>query len=202
MDSNYKVAYNTEWSKLKKLDPLEIAKRLDVKYDDENKQFIVPFFNKDYILDIEHKTIYRKDDNFVPSIDDSIIILNYLTYSSTNIEIHNKWVTLKEIPNGGVMFFPAFQNMTVKMLIKRFKDNIKEFEENALKLGGEKINFGDNAYKFKVLPKISICVVYWEGDEDFSSNASILFNPSIQHLVHIETVIGIGMCVANKLIDI
>lgn len=202
MDSNYKVAYNTEWSKLKKLDPLEIAKRLDVKYDDENKQFIVPFFNKDYILDIEHETIYRKDDNFVPSIDDSIIILNYLTYSSTNIEIHNKWVTLKEIPNGGVMFFPAFQNMTVKMLIKRFKDNIKEFEENALKLGGEKINFGDNAYKFKVLPKISICVVYWEGDEDFSSNASILFNPSIQHLVHIETVIGIGMCVANKLIDI
>ena len=202
MDSNYKVAYNTEWSKLKKLDPLEIAKRLDVKYDDENKQFIVPFFNKDYILDIEHKTIYRKDDNFVPSIDDSIIILNYLTYSSTNIEIHNKWVTLKEIPNGGVMFFPAFQNMTVKMLIKRFKDNIKEFEENALKLGGEKINFGDNAYKFKVLPKISICVVYWEGDEDFSSNASILFNPSIQHLVHIETVIGIGMCVANKLINI
>ena len=159
MDSNYKVAYNTEWSKLKKLDPLEIAKRLDVKYDDENKQFIVPFFNKDYILDIEHETIYRKDDNFVPSIDDSIIILNYLTYSSTNIEIHNKWVTLKEIPNGGVMFFPAFQNMTVKMLIKRFKDNIKEFEENALKLGGEKINFGDNAYKFKVLPKISICVV-------------------------------------------
>ena len=202
MDSNYKVAYNTEWSKLKKLDPLEIAKRLDVKYDDENKQFIVPFFNKDYILDIEHETIYRKDDNFVPSIDDSIIILNYLTYSSTNIEIHNKWVTLKEIPNGGVMFFPAFQNMTVKMLIKRFRDNIKEFEENALKLGGEKINFGDNAYKFKVLPKISICVVYWEGDEDFSSNASILFNPSIQHLVHIETVIGIGMCVANKLIDI
>ena len=202
MDSNYKVAYNTEWSKLKKLDPLEIAKRLDVKYDDENKQFIVPFLNKDYILDIEHETIYRKDDNFVPSIDDSIIILNYLTYSSTNIEIHNKWVTLKEIPNGGVMFFPAFQNMTVKMLIKRFKDNIKEFEENALKLGGEKINFGDNAYKFKVLTKISICVVYWEGDEDFSSNASILFNPSIQHLVHIETVIGIGMCVANKLIDI
>ena len=202
MESNYKVAYNTEWSKLKKLDPLDIAKRLDVKYNNENKQFIVPFFDKDYILDVEHETIYRKDDNFIPVIDDSIIILNYLTYSSTNIETDNKWVTLKEIPNGGALFFPAFQNMTVKRLTKKFKDNIKEFEKNALKLGGEKINFGDKAYKFKVLPKISICAVYWEGDEDFSSNASILFNPSIQGLVHIETVIGIGICIANKLIDI
>ena len=202
MESNYKIAYNTEWSKLKKLDPLDIAKRLEVKYNNENKQFIVPFFDKDYILDVEHETIYRKDDNFIPAIDDCIIILNYLTYSSTNIEIDNKWITLKEIPNGGALFFPAFQNMTVKRLIKRFKDNTKEFEKNALKLGGEKINFGDKGYKFKVLPKISICAVYWEGDEDFSSNASILFNPSIQDLVHIETVIGIGICVANKLIDI
>ena len=92
--------------------------------------------------------------------------------------------------------------MAIKRIIKNFGNNINHFEEKALKLGGEKINFGDKAYKFKVLPKISICIVMWEGDEEFSSNASILFDSSIQHLLHIETVIGAGICVANKLITI
>ena len=51
MESNYKVAYNTEWSKLKKLEPLDIANRLSVDYNQENKQLTVPFFNDEYILD-------------------------------------------------------------------------------------------------------------------------------------------------------
>lgn len=200
MESNYKVAYDLEWKKLKQLEPLDVSKRLGVEYNSENKQFVVPFFKEDYILDFEEESIYRKDDNFIPSIDDSIMILNYLTFSIYQTKEDNSWVTLKEIPNGGVLFFPSFQNMSVKRLIQKFGNDIKQFEENALKLGGEEVKFGDKGYKFQVLPKVSICAVMWEGDEDFSPNASILFNPSIQYLMHIETVIGAGMCVAGKLI--
>lgn len=199
MESNYKVAYNAEWKKLKQLDPIDVSERLGVRYNSKEKQFIVPFLKEDYVLDFNHETIYRKNDNFRPSIDDSIIILNYLTFSSYDIKNDNKWVTLKEISNGGVLFFPSFQNMTVKKLIEKYGHDIKLFEKKALELGSEEVKFGDKGYKFDVLPKISICVIMWEGDEDFPSNASILFDSSIQHLVHIETVIGIGMSIANKL---
>ncbi|MGL5316518.1 MAG: DUF3786 domain-containing protein [Peptostreptococcaceae bacterium] len=201
MESNYKVAYDLEWEKLKQLEPLDVSKRLGVEYNSERKQFIVPFFKEDYILDFKEESIYRKVDNFIPSIDDSIMILNYLTFSIYEIKEDNNWVTLKDIPNGGVLFSPSFQNMSVKRLIQKFGEDIKQFEENALKLGGEEIKFGDKGYKFQVLPKVSICAVMWEGDEDFSPNASILFNPSIQYLMHIETVIGAGICVAGKLIE-
>lgn len=200
MGNNYKVAYDAEWKKLKQLESQDVAKRLEVKYIIESNQFVVPFFKEDYILDIENETIYRKSDNLRPSIDDSIMILNYLTFSSYEIPKDNNWVTLKEIPNGGVLFFPSFQNMSVKKIIEKFGEDIKYFEQNAIKLGGEEVKFGDKAYKFQVLPKVSICAVMWEGDEDFTPNASILFNPSIQHLMHIETVIGAGICVASKLV--
>ena len=158
------------------------------------------FLKEDYVLDFEYEKIYRKKDNFRPTIDDSIIMLNYLTYSSHNVGTRGKWVTLKEIPNGGVMFFPAFQNMTVKRIIDKFSNSIKDFEVVCSKLGGEAINFGDKAYKFHVLPKVNICVVMWEGDEDFLPNVSILFESSVQHLMHIETIIGAGMSVADKLV--
>lgn len=202
MESNYKVAYDLEWKKLKQLDTLDVEKRLGVEYNSENKQYVVKFFKEDYILDFEKESVYRKYDNIRASIDDSIMILNYLTFSIYEIKEENSWVTLKEIPNGGVLFFPSFQNMSVKRLIDKFGNDIKQFEKNALKLGGEEVKFGDKSYKFQVLPKVSICAVMWEGDDDFTPNASILFNPSIQHLMHIETVIGAGMCVVSKLVNI
>ncbi|MGL6107089.1 DUF3786 domain-containing protein [Romboutsia sp.] len=198
MESNYKVAYKAEWDKLKQLDPLEVSKRLEIKYCEKNKQFIVPFFEKNYILDFNTETIYMEEDGHKPVIGDAIIILNYLTYSNQYITNTNKWVSLKEIPNGGALFYPAFYNSSIVGLIEKFGENIKNFEANSLSIGGKKIKFGDKSYEFKVLPKISICVVIWEGDDEISANASILYDPAIQYLVHIETVIGVGMCVANK----
>ena len=200
MGSNYKVAYDAEWSKLKKLDPLDVSRRLEVEYYNNKKQFIVPFFEKDYILDFETETIYRKEDGREPMISNSIIILNYLTHSTENIINTNKWITLKEIPNGGALFYPAFHKSTIVPLIESFGDNLQSFEVSASKLGGKIIKFGDIAYTFNILPKVNICIAIWEGDDELSPNATVLFESSIQHLVHIETVIGIGMCVAEKTI--
>lgn len=201
MGSNYEVAYNTEWNKLKQINAIDISNRLEVKYSSEDKNIILPFFNKDYILEYENSSIYRLNDKFIPTIDDSIIMLNYLTFSTEDVSINNKWVTLKEIPNGGALFYPAFYKMSIKKLIDTFGNDIDKFEQSAIRLGGEKTNFGDCAYVFNVLPKVSICVVIWEGDDEISPNATILFDSSIQHLLHIETIIGVGMCVAQKLVN-
>ena len=64
MESNYKVAYNLEWSKLKELEPLDLSNRLDIHYNNENKQLTVPFFNEEYILDFTSETIHKKVDNW------------------------------------------------------------------------------------------------------------------------------------------
>ena len=202
MESNYKIAYNAEWYKLKKLNPLDLAKRLEIIYCSEKNQLVVPFFEKNYILDFENNTIYRKENGETPKINDSIIILNYLTHSKDYIVNTNKWVTLKEIPNGGALFYPAFYKMAIANLIENFGNDIYKFKESSLKLGGKKINFGDKGYEFKVLPKINICVVLWEGDDEILPNATILFDPSIEHLIHIETIISIGICISEKLISI
>ena len=202
MGSNYEVAYNREWNKLKELKAIDISNRLEVLHNSEEKNIIIPFINKDYVLDYETNSIYRLKDNFRPTIDDSIIILNYLTFSTNRVITQNKWVTLKEIPNGGVLFYPAFHKMTIKIIIDTFGDDLKLFEKKAMKLGGVKTNFGDCAYIFKILPKVSICVAIWEGDDEISPNATILFDSSVQHLLHIETIIGVGMCLAQKLINI
>lgn len=200
MGSNYSIAYKAEWDKLKKLDPKEVSKRLGVKYLSDKNQLIVPFVNNNYILDFNTEDVYIHEGNLRYEISDSIIILNYLTHSTEYITNTNKWVSLKEIPNGGALFYPAFYKMTIEKLIKVYGENLKGFEEKAINLGGKAIKFGDIGYEFNLLPKISISIGIWSGDEEITPNAQILFESSIQHLLHIETVIGIGICLCDKFI--
>lgn len=200
METNYRIAYNKFWLDLKSKAPEEIASHLAVTYDSDNRQFSVIFFNTEYILDCTTETIYRKSDRRVPEIMASIIMLNYLVYSKAPRETEKKWVSLKEIPNGGMLFYPAFHKSSILALVKAFGHQPQKLLERAVALGGQPAAFGDASASFQAFPEIPLCVIIWEGDEEVRANATLLFEPSIEHLLHIESVIGLGMYLVRKLL--
>lgn len=201
MESNYIVAYKNEWKKLKEKNLDKVAEILDVEYLEEKHQIIVVFLYEEYIVDFKLEKIYKKNNGEVPSISACIIILNYLTFSEKLIIPSTKWVSLKELPNGGALFYPAFHKSSIVNLINKFGFNSKDFIISGNKIGCEIGDFGDRSIIFRVLPKISLCFVLWEGDEEIAPNATILFESSIQYILHIETIIGLGMFVCDKLIE-
>ncbi|HWR44508.1 DUF3786 domain-containing protein [Sporomusa sp.] len=182
--------------------PEEIAASMDVVYLRDKQQFIVPYLNENFIVDCVNKTIQREKDGSFPGIGASILILHYLTFFQTREEVANKWVSLKEIPNGGMLFYPAFHKEAIGGLIKAFGQQASLLLECAKPLGGQPARFGDASAVFKVFPKIPLCVVVWEGDEEIAANATVLFDPSIAHFLHIESVIGLGGFLANRLIKL
>jgi hypothetical protein len=199
MDTNYRVAYDKYWQDLKRKVPEEIATQLAVTYCSNTRQFVVTFFSSEYILDCNTETIYRKTDGHVPEIIASIIMLNYLAYARSPQESAKKWVSLKEIPNGGSLFYPAFYKNSIVGLIKAFGHQSKQLLACAAALGGEPTSFGDASAIFQAFPEIPLCVIVWEGDEEVRANATILFEPSIEHLLHTESIIGLGVYLASKL---
>lgn len=201
MKTNYKVAYDKEWEKLKEKKPKDIVDKLDVLYYSDKNQLTVTFLNEEYILDYNYETIYKKDSKVPLNIGACIMILNYLTFSNTHIDISNEWVSLKEIPNGGALFYPAFYKSSILELINKFGSNCESFAQCSIKIGGIPAGFADKSFVFKILPKISVCIAVWEGDDEISPNCTILFDPSIQYLVHIETVIALGGYLADTLMN-
>lgn len=199
LETNYRIAYDKYWQDLKRKVPEEIATQLAVTYFSNTRQFVVKFFNLEYILDCNSETIYWKTDGHVPEIMASIIMLNYLAYARSPQETAKKWVSLKEIPNGGMLFYPAFHKNSIVGLIKAFGHQSKQLLVCAAALGGQPTSFGDASALFQAFPEIPLCVIVWEGDEEVRANATILFEPSIEHLLHIESVIGHGMYLASKL---
>ena len=199
METNYRIAYDKYWRDLKGKVPEEIATQLAVTYNSEIRQFVVTFFNAEYILDCNNETVVRKADGQVPEITASILMLNYLAYAGPPRESAKKWVSLKEIPNGGMLFYPAFHKNSILGLIKAFGHNSKQLLQCAAAWGGKPATFGSASAIFQAFPEIPLCVIVWEGDEDVHGNATILFEPSVEHLLHIESVIGLGMYLAGKL---
>ncbi|WP_407310085.1 DUF3786 domain-containing protein [Desulfosporosinus sp. SB140] len=199
METNYRIAYDKYWQDLKKKVPEEIAAQRAVTYFSNTRQFIVTFFNSEYILDCDTETISRKRDGHIPEITTSIIMLNYLTYAKAPQETAKKWVSLKELPNGGMLFYPAFYKNSILSLIKAFGHQSQQLLPCAAALSGVPASFGDASVAFQAFPEIFLCVIIWEGDEDVRANATILYEPCIEHFLHIESTIGLGMYLAEKL---
>ena len=201
MESNYKVAYDYEWKRLQQRDFNKVAKIRNVKYNEEKNEFTIKVFNRDYILNCNDETIRRSDDSYVPSAETGVMIVNYLSFTETDIHRSNKWVSLKEIPNGGMMFYPAFYKSSIVNLIKTFGEDSKSFKQCAQKLGGKEIKMGDIAFEFEVFPKVFSRVVIWEGDDEIEASATVLFDSSVQFIMHVESIIGLGGYIVNKIIN-
>lgn len=199
MDTNYRVSYDIWWKDLKTKDPEKISTYLEVTYSHSTRQFTVTFFNSEYILDCNNETIYRKSDGYVPDMTISVLILNYLVYAQSVEETTNEWVSLKEIPGGGKLFYPAFYKTAITDLINAFGNNSKELFRCATPFGGKSTSYGNASVIFQAFPEIPLCVVIWEGDEEIAANATILYKPSIKNLLHIESIIGLGGILASKL---
>jgi len=199
LETNYQIAYQKWWQDVKRRTPEEIATQLAVTYYSNTRQFVVTFFNLEYILDCDTEKIYGKIDGQVPDIMASIIMLNYLAYARTPPETAKKWVSLKEIPNGGMLFYPAFHKNSIIGLVKAFGHQSSLLLACATALGGQPTSFGDASVIFQAFPEIPLCVIVWEGDEEVRANATLLFEPSIEHRLHIESVIGLGMYLASQL---
>lgn len=201
LNTNYHIAYDKGWHDLKNREPEEVSRNMGVTYFSNKHQFIVPFLNENYIVDCSNETIWQESDGHVPKIGAAILLLHYLSFFQLTAKVANKWVSLKEIPNGGILFYPAFYKEAIGGLIKTFGHQPKRLLECATLLGGQPTLFGNASAIFHVFPKIPVCAIIWEGDEEIPSNATILFDPSIEYFLHIESIISLGMYVAAKLVQ-
>lgn len=200
MDTNYRIAYNKGWQDLKQKDPVQIAAQMEVTYLPDTQQFIVPFLNQNYLLDLNQETVVCQEEGKTPEIDAAILLLHYLSFFQSKAEVANKWVSLKEIPHGGSLFYPAFHKTAIHDLITAFGHQPHLLHKCAPILGGQAATFGDASAIFRVFPKIPLCVIIWEGDEEIAANATLLFDPSITYFLHIESVIGLGGYLAKRLV--
>ncbi|MGC7870705.1 DUF3786 domain-containing protein [Desulfosporosinus sp. SYSU MS00001] len=198
MESNYRNTCLKFWRDIKKSNPKEITAARTVSYNSDTRQFIVLFFNEEYVVDSDQEIIRRRRDGYVPEVLATIIILNYLANAKPFLGSDLNWVSIKELP-GGTIFYSAFHKTVISVLIKSFGHQSSRLMKVSQVLGGQPGPFGDASVVLRAFPEIPLCVVIWEGDEEVKANATILYDSSIQQLLDTGISIDLGVYLADEL---
>jgi hypothetical protein len=197
--SNYRIAFNKAMADLQGKNPVTVCANAGAEYYAIPGQYCVPFFERPFIVDLNNEEIYDLSTGIRCALGTGILILHYLTYAQ-DITPSGQWITLKEVPNGGAIFYPAFKKEVLDALVSTFQYDLAAFDCAAAALNGKKLRMGDSAQVFAAFPKVPLAVLMWQADEEFGGSANFLFDSTIECFSPIETIIGFGYYLGHKLV--
>lgn len=113
----------------------------------------------------------------------------------------NEWITFRELPDG-VFYHQAFEGYTGEVLVRTIGDDMAALARAAELAGGVSIDVGDCSYAFQVLPRITLAVIYWRGDEEFPAKAQVLFDRTASHYLPIDGLAMLGSHLVQRLLKL
>jgi hypothetical protein len=138
------------------------------------------------------------DVNQKVELRDKILILDYLTRAK-GTPLSGIPISYKELHEGAA-YYPSFYKRAIKPLIDNFGNCPEQLLNNAVELGGVRANHGDVSVTISAFTRVPVTFVLWKGDNEFSPDASILFDRTIEDYLTVEDINVICQTIVWKLI--
>jgi hypothetical protein len=147
---------------------------------DPDGNYRLSFFWQPYTISAENFTVERTKDGKAPSSFIQSLILTYMV-TADGTTPSRRWIGFRELPDG-MFYAQAFRGYTGIRLVRQLADGMESFQRAAERMRSKPVeDIGDAGYAFDLLPRVRAAVVYWQGDEDFPSQARVLFEDTAAH---------------------
>jgi hypothetical protein len=115
-----------------------------------------------------------------------------------------KWISFADLPDGR-FYNQAFQGYSGAELARAFQNDLEGFITAARSVSGTRLESnlqipGDAAFCFQALPRITVAVAYWLGDDDFPASAQVLFEATAPHYLPTDVCAILGSTLTRRLI--
>lgn len=196
--SNYEK-WCEEWrQKFLAMDKNEILERIpEIKLEDT--YIMITQFNRRYGIHLNTGEIVALDDREPVHSVAKLNLYTFIWYRSLDAKQQGEWVSFEKL-KGASIFGSAFKNGITDVIAKTFSGHMKELKQALSDLGGIPLKYGDISYELQALPGIPIRIIFWEGDEEFSASANVLFDSSASEYLHIESIVSLAMEGLNTII--
>ncbi len=75
------------------------------------------------------------------------------------------------------------------------------FSRKCKELEGSPLKMADQAYTFKIAPRIPLAILLWTGDDEFPAESKMLFDRSITQHLALDIIFSLAVEVCSKLAD-
>ena len=201
-DSKERLPWEHYLSQYQESDPKEIAARLGVSYDEEQKYFTLKFLGTVYQISWpDFQVSHEADDmGFYP--------LETMTYARTltirfllngaEASSTGKFKTYREMPWGEV-YLRQFDGRCIKRLAFSYGNRIKDFQAIMEHMHCVPVKHGDIAYQLEIFPDYLVQMILWEGDDEFPPSSQILFSDNFPISFQAEDMAVMGDVIIGSL---
>jgi len=159
-------------ARLSQVKPGKLALRGGCERDGDGN-YVLTFFGQEYAISSDDFVVRWTESGEEPSSFTQSLILTYLA-TADGTTPSSRWIGFRDLPEG-LFYVQAFQGYSGGRLVRELEGGVEAFRRACEALGGEPLEIGDAGYVFIVLPRVHLALVFWEGDEEFPSQARVLF---------------------------
>ena len=201
-DSKERLPWEHYLSQYQESDPKEIAARLGISYDEEQKYFTLKFLGTVYQISWpDFQVSHEADDmGFYP--------LETMTYARTltirfllngaEASGTGKFKTYREMPWCEV-YLRQFDGRCIKRLAFSYGNRIKDFQAIMEHMHCVPVKHGDIAYQLEIFPDYLVQMILWEGDDEFPPSSQILFSDNFPISFQAEDMAVMGDVIIGSL---
>jgi hypothetical protein len=205
MERGYVKTLNWVKTLLKNCDFFDSSRRLGLEQISENT-ILINFFDRTYKISkedielIEEKTIWTVSEGYEFDLKS---VLGYYVLSEANIEPTYEFCTLRQFSGG--IFIESYSSHSNNRFMDIFGNNYKKFEKTMKILGVEyegENRDGKYTWNYKILPKMPIKFIFYEGDDEFPSNMQILFDKTAIKIYKFEPLAVLSISIFETILSL
>lgn len=189
-ESNYDKVREHWRQKFLTMDHEALIRRFHLDADEE--ALYITYFSHRLRIDRKSGIITLADAPDVPLTFNTVIsIYNMFHYAKEAPVASGHLVPFREVKRV-YPFEKAYRQTILKAMEDSFTGHVPELKAACEALCGTPLPQGDAGYILPVFPFLTIAVLFWDGDDEFPSQANILFDSEITDFMHEENVVGIA----------
>jgi hypothetical protein len=198
MADNYQAIVTDNLSKLYANLPEDLAKRMSARKD--GPAFAFAAFGQDCVIAPDGIAL---NGNPAPSII-GILLSLYALNAGTEAPLLEPLKAFKEFPNS-TPYVGAFASHTEQILVPAVTRIKSKIDSICSRLSGQQPPAaigGDFAVVVRPLPKIYLCYIFYEADEDFPPSVTCLFSNNANRFMPMDGLADVGEYTSRAILDI
>ena len=167
----------------------------------DESRLSVKLLSDTYEIQIPSRSIVSVSCNVPAKEHISIILLHYVIrrfHLKALPEPTGEWVDFNQL-EGGEGYYPAFKKRTIDQLIRKFGDDPGGLLRAGERFPSKRSATGDAGVIFYPLEYVPIMLTIWKADEEFGSDANIVFDKDISAIFCTEDIVVLTEFLTHQL---
>lgn len=171
----------------------------DIQITDSAKIIMLSYLNRICRISLPDMEVHYLDNHQVISSREKLLILHYFLHAG-GISLSHRMVSFKELPETK-NYFRTFHRRAIQPILNAFGKEPDRLLSTALLYGGRPSSYGDIAVTIDAFPRVPVTFVLWKGDDEFPSDANLLFDSTVTDYLPAEDIIVLSEIVTWKLVQ-